>query len=93
MIVVRLVADEDEWPAVAPSLFASLGTVQAAPKGPNGPIAQLPPPPPAPVAAAGEVVDETLATRAQLVARAGSMLGIPYVWGGNSTKNGMDCSA
>jgi hypothetical protein len=50
-----------------------------------------PAPPPAPVVA--EIVDPSLAIRGQIVTRAASMLNIPYVWGGNSMKNGMDCSA
>ena len=92
--VVRLVADEDEWPTISAALFASLKTFRAEPNKPSGPIAPTPPPPPAPVATqAVAVIDESLAIRSQMLARAASMLAIPYVWGGNSPKNGMDCSA
>jgi hypothetical protein len=39
------------------------------------------------------VVDPSIEIRGRMLARAASMLGIPYVWGGNSTTRGMDCSA
>ena len=52
----------------------------------------MPPPPPAPVFDAA-VEDPSLAVRGEILFRAASMLNIPYVWGGNSTKTGMDCSA
>ena len=31
--------------------------------------------------------------RQRILSRAASLLGLRYVWGGNSTTNGMDCSA
>jgi len=52
----------------------------------------VPPPPPAPVFDSA-VADPSLAIRGEILSRAASMLNIPYVWGGNSTKTGMDCSA
>ena len=96
VVVVRFFADEDEWPTVRAPLLASLATLTADPSKPNGPEALAPAPPapapPAPVVE-HEVVDPSLAIRGQIVSRAASMLNIPYVWGGNSIKNGMDCSA
>jgi hypothetical protein len=37
--------------------------------------------------------DQTVALRNGFLARAASLIGLRYVWGGNSTTNGMDCSA
>ena len=92
VVVVRFVADEDEWLNVRPALFSSLATVTADPAKANGPEAILPPPPPAPVFERA-LEDRSLAIRGEILSRAASMLNIPYVWGGNSTKSGMDCSA
>jgi hypothetical protein len=97
VVVVRFFADEDEWPTVHAPLVASLVTLTADPSKANGPEAvaltpSAPTPAPAPVVEQA-VVDPSLAIRGQIVSRAASMLNIPYVWGGNSTKNGMDCSA
>jgi len=44
-------------------------------------------------AVAPEIVDPSLAIRGEIITRAAALLNIPYVWGGNSTRNGMDCSA
>jgi hypothetical protein len=97
VVVVRFFADEDEWLAVRAPLVASLATLTADPTKANGPEAVAPAPPaPAPAAipvVEQVVVDPSLAIRGQIVSRAASLLNIPYVWGGNSTKNGMDCSA
>ncbi len=95
VVVVRLFADEDEWSAVRVPLLSSLATLTADPSKANGPAAVAPAPPaPAPAPIVQEaVVDPSLAIRGQILSRAGAMLNIPYVWGGNSTRNGMDCSA
>jgi hypothetical protein len=92
VVVVRFFADEDEWPNVRAPLLSSLATVTADPAKANGPEAFVPPPPPAPVFDR-EVADPSIAIRGEILSRAASMLNIPYVWGGNSTKTGMDCSA
>jgi cell wall-associated NlpC family hydrolase len=92
VVVVRFFADEDEWPNVRPAFLSSLATVTADPAKANGPEAILPPPPPAPVFERA-LEDQSLAIRGEILSRAASMLNIPYVWGGNSTKTGMDCSA
>jgi cell wall-associated NlpC family hydrolase len=92
VVVVRFFANEDEWPAVRLSLLASLATFTADPAKANGPEAVVPPPAPAPVFDAA-VADPSLAIRGEILSRAVSMLNVPYVWGGNSTKTGMDCSA
>lgn len=95
VVVVRFFTDENEWPTVRAPLLASLATLMADPSKANGPEAVAPAPPtPAPASAVEHaVVDPSLAIRGQIVSRAASMLNIPYLWGGNSTKNGMDCSA
>lgn len=92
VVVVRFFADEDEWPAVRLPLLASLATFRADPAKANGPEAIMPAVPPAPVFESA-VGDPSLAIRGEILSRAASMLNIPYVWGGNSTKIGMDCSA
>ena len=92
VVVVRFSADEEEWPNVRPALLGSLATVTADPAKASGPEAIVPPPPPAPVFDSA-VADPSLAIRGEILSRAASMLNIPYVWGGNSTKAGMDCSA
>ena len=95
VVVVRLFGDDDEWSSVRAPLFSSLATLAADPTKANGPEAIAPPPPtptPAPVVEEA-IVDPSLAIRGQILSRAGAMLNIPYVWGGNSMKNGMDCSA
>ena len=92
VVVVRFFADEDEWPNVRVPLLSSLATLTADPAKANGPEAIVPAAPPAPVFDAA-VTDPSLAIRGEILSRASSMLNIPYVWGGNSTKTGMDCSA
>ena len=92
VVVVRFFASEDEWANVRTALLSSLGTLTADPAKPNGPEAFAPPAPPAPVFEKAQE-DPSLAIRGQILSRAASMLNIPYVWGGNSTKTGMDCSA
>ena len=92
VVIVRLVADDDEWAATAAPLFTSLSSLRADPAKPNGPVAVAPPPPPVPTAVE-QAVDPSFEIRSAMLARASTMLYIPYVWGGNSMKNGMDCSA
>ena len=92
VVVVRFFADEDEWPNVRVPFLSSLATLSADPTKANGPEAITPPLPPAPVFDV-EVTDPSLTIRGEILSRASSMLNIPYVWGGNSTKTGMDCSA
>jgi hypothetical protein len=89
---VRFIAGENEWPNVRLPLLSSLATFSADPAKANGPEAMMPPAPPAPVFDVA-VADPSLAIRGEILSRAASMLNIPYVWGGNSTKTGMDCSA
>lgn len=96
VVVVRLVASDDDWSSVRTALFSSLATLEADPTKPSGPEPIAPPAPPAPPSPSGattEVVDPSLEIRGQIIQRAASLLNIPYVWGGNSTRNGMDCSA
>jgi hypothetical protein len=102
VVVVRFFADEDEWPVVRVPLLSALATLAADPSKANGPEAVAPAPPtptPAPPVPAGDggqsppTLDPSLAIRGRILLRAAAMLNIPYVWGGNSTKSGMDCSA
>ena len=94
VVVVRLFADDDEWTAVRAPLLSSLATLAADPTKPNAPEAAAPAPPtPAPPTVEPTIVDPSFAIRGQIVTRAAGLLNIPYVWGGNSLKNGMDCSA
>jgi hypothetical protein len=93
VVVVRFFADEDEWSAVRGPFFASLASLAAEPTKANAPAAPAPAPPPPPAAVEATIVDPSLAIRGQIVTRAAGLLNVPYVWGGNSLKNGMDCSA
>jgi len=100
-IVIEAVVPADEWALVRPAVLAAMASLRADQVGPNGPVAQLPPAPvavaepePAAEAAAAEPPpDPSAARRADILERARSLLGLPYVWGGNSTSGGMDCSS
>ena len=100
-IVIQAVVAAGEWPEVRSAVLAAMASLRAEQVGPHGPVAQLPPEPvaaaepePAPPAAAAEPPpDPSAARRGEIVERARSLLGLPYVWGGNNTARGMDCSA
>ncbi len=89
-VVVRGAALETAWPDLEGIIRASLATAAGDPRGANAPAPAPPPPPPPPPPPAP---DASLARRDQILVRAASLLGLRYVWGGNSTTNGMDCSA
>jgi hypothetical protein len=96
VLVVRAAALDTAWPDFEKLMRESLATFTGDPKGPNAPVAEKPaPPPPAPTPepAAVVVIDQTVAVRNEILRRAGTLLGLRYVWGGNSTTAGMDCSA
>jgi hypothetical protein len=90
VLVVRAAATESAWGDYAKTFRESLATFIGDPKGANAPAPAPPPPPPPPPPPAP---DETVAVRNHILERAASLLGLRYVWGGNSTVNGMDCSA
>ena len=92
VIVVRAAAAETAWTGFAEDLRASLATFNGDAKGTNAAAPAPPPSPPAPPAAE-PAPDPTVLVRNAILSRAASLLGLRYVWGGNSTSNGMDCSA
>lgn len=100
-IVIEAVVPAGEWPQLRTAVLAAMASLRAEQVGPHGPVAQLPPEPvavaepePAPAATAAEPPpDPTAARRGEIIERARSLLGLPYVWGGNNTARGMDCSA
>jgi hypothetical protein len=91
VVVIRAAAAESDWSALADTILATFTSLRADPRGANAPAAPPPPPPPAPVAEPAP--DATAQIRQRILSRAASLLGLRYVWGGNSTANGMDCSA
>jgi len=93
VLVVRAAALDAAWPDFEKLLRASLATFTGDPKGPNAPVAEKPAPPPAPAPEPAVVIDQTVAVRNEILRRAATLLGLRYVWGGNSTTAGMDCSA
>ena len=96
VLVVRAAAAESAWNDYAEMIHGSLATFTGDPNGANAPAPAPPPPPPAPPAPpppAEPAPDPTLAVRNEILARAASLIGLRYVWGGNSTASGMDCSA
>jgi hypothetical protein len=91
VVVFRAAAQESDWNELADRIMLAVGTVRADPLGANAPAAPPPPPPPAPVLEPAP--DATALIRQRILTRAASLLGLRYVWGGNSTASGMDCSA
>jgi hypothetical protein len=90
VLVVRAAAADSAWADLEKTLRASLATFTGDPKGANAPAPAPPPPPPPPPPPAP---DQTVSIRNTILERAGTLLGLRYVWGGNSTTAGMDCSA
>jgi len=88
VVVFRAAANESDWNALAAKIMSTAGSLRADPLGANAPAA---PPPPAPVVEPQP--DATAQIRQRILSRAASLLGLKYIWGGNSTTNGMDCSA
>ena len=92
VLVVRAATAETSWTDFAGQLRAAIATFGGDAKRENAPAA-LPPAPPAPPVVVEAAPDPTVLVRAEILKRAGSLIGLRYVWGGNSTVNGMDCSA
>jgi len=90
VLVVRAAAADSAWGDLEKTLRDSLATFTGDPKGDNAPMPAPPAPPPPPPPPAP---DETVALRNMFLERAATLLGLRYVWGGNSTTAGMDCSA
>src|SRR5204863_1999435 len=80
------------WTDFADQLRAAVATFHGDARGQNAPAPApaLKTSPPVVVEAAP---DPTVLVRAEILRRAGTLIGLRYVWGGNSTVNGMDCSA
>ena len=91
IVVFRAAAAESDWSALADKIMSTVSSLRADPLGANAPAAPPPPPPPAPVVESAP--DATAEIRQRILTRAATLLGLRYVWGGNSTTNGMDCSA
>ncbi len=93
VLVVRAATAETSWTDFADQLRAAVASFHGDTKGANAPKAELPPPPPAPPVVAEAAPDPTALVRQAILRRASTLIGLRYVWGGNSTVNGMDCSA
>jgi len=91
VVVFRAAANESDWNALASTIMSTASSLRADPLGANAPAAPPPPPAPAPVVEPGP--DATAQIRQRILSRAASLLGLKYIWGGNSTQGGMDCSA
>jgi hypothetical protein len=91
VVVFRAAAAESDWSALADKVMSTARSLRADPLGANAPAAPPPPPPPAPVVEPAP--DATAEIRQRILSRAAILLGLRYVWGGNSTTSGMDCSA
>ena len=92
VVVVRAAAPEFEWNVLESKIMSTVESLRADPLGENAPAAPPPPPPPAPTVVEPSA-DQTALLRQHILSRAASLLGLRYVWGGNSTTAGMDCSA
>ena len=90
VVVIRAAANESDWSALADTIMTTVSSLRADPLGANAPAAPAPPPP-APLVEPAP--DATAQIRQRILSRAASLLGLRYVWGGNSTQSGMDCSA
>lgn len=93
VIVVCAAVAETAWSDYAEQIRASLATFGGDAKGANAPVPAPPPPPPAPPVVLEAAPDPTVLVRAAILSRAATLIGLRYIWGGNSTVNGMDCSA
>lgn len=91
VVVIRAAAADSDWGALEDKIMSAVNSLRADPLGANAPAAPAPPPPPAP--AVEPSPDATAQIRQRILSRAASLLGLKYVWGGNSTTAGMDCSA
>ncbi|HEY3109406.1 MAG TPA: NlpC/P60 family protein [Chloroflexota bacterium] len=97
---VRTMPDFKERRTVAPRTVMSFASQlasaadgpapRAAQRGSRGPTTRAPALDPADLAAAAAGVSAP--SRQEILDRAGKLLGIPYVWGGN-TPRGLDCSS
>ena len=92
VVVIRAAAADSDWKTLEAKVMFTVDSLRADPLGANAPAAPPPPPPPAPVVVE-PAPDPTTAIRQRILSRAASLLGLRYVWGGNSTTSGMDCSA
>ncbi|HJW50328.1 MAG TPA: NlpC/P60 family protein, partial [Candidatus Limnocylindria bacterium] len=92
VVVVRAAAAESDWNVLERKIMSTVESLRADPLGENAPAAPPPPPPPAPTVIEPSL-DQTAQLRQHILSRAASLLGLRYVWGGNSTTAGMDCSA
>ncbi len=93
--LVRAYVPLTDRDTLAPQITAAIASVTIERDGPSGPR-YIAPEPPAPQAVAQSVAtppDPSAEVRAGILARAGLLLGTPYIWGGNSPGRGMDCSA
>jgi len=92
VLVVRAATAETAWTEFSAQVRSAIATFNGDAKGANAPKA-LAPAPPAPPVVVEDAPDPTVLVRAAILKRAGTLIGLRYVWGGNSTVNGMDCSA
>jgi hypothetical protein len=92
VVVVRAATAESDWTVLESKIMSTVNSLRADPLGENAPAAPPPPPPPAPTVVEPSP-DQTALIRQHILSRAASLLGLRYVWGGNSTTAGMDCSA
>ena len=91
VVVIRAAAADSDWSVLEDKIMSTVNSLRADPLGANAPAAPAPPPSPAP--AVDPAPDATAQIRQRILSRAASLLGLKYVWGGNSMTAGMDCSA